>query len=307
MRICSLLPGATEVVAALGRAGDLVGISHECDYPPEVRRVPAMVRPVVNPEGPSSVIDREVRTALANDRRLYDLDEPLFREAQPNLIITQDLCHVCAVTPDQLHRAIALLPHPPAMLSLNATTLEQVFKDVERIGTAIGKDGEARTLTVSLRSRVGTIRVRAAEAPTRPRVACLEWLEPLFAAGHWIPEMVAGAGGDDVLGTAGEPSKQITWEQLQAASPDILVCMPCGFSAERTLREMSTVTADPRWTRIPAVRSGRVYAVDAVSYFSRPGPRLVEGLSILATLFHPSIFGEATPPGARQVRVETKA
>ncbi|MGH7206086.1 MAG: cobalamin-binding protein [Nitrospiraceae bacterium] len=304
MRICSLLPGATEVIAALGLADDLVGISHECDYPPAIKRKPVMVRATIDSDRSSSAeIDHEVTTAVKAGRQLYELDEGLFTRAQPDLVVTQDLCHVCAVTPSQLQHAIGALPHRPQLLSLNPLTLDDILKDVERIGAATKRPAEAQTLTVALRSRLESIRAQVAcanERPEeRPTVACLEWLSPLYAAGHWVPQMVEWAGGLDRLGSAGAPSRQVTWDQLLAAAPDVVVLMPCGFSVHRTLRELTQLTVHPGWQDLPAVRNGRVFAVDASSYFSRPGPRLVDGVAILAALFHPSRFGGTIPDGAR--------
>lgn len=302
MRICSLLPGATEVIAGLGLTDKLVGISHECDYPPEIRTKPIMIQPTIRPDRASSYeIDRHVRAALANNQRLYTLDEALFTRMQPDLIITQDLCHVCAITPDQLQRAIMELPAQPALLTLNPTGLDQVLTDIERIGAATGTEREARTLAASLRARLQSVSAHVTQTKERPKVACLEWLDPLYTAGHWVPEMVALAGGVDALGEAGKPSKQVAWSRLLAAEPDLVVLMPCGFSIERTLQEIGRLTSHPDWHRLPAVRNHRVYAVDAASYFNRPGPRLVEGVKILATLLHPSLFGNAMPAAAQRI------
>ena len=302
MKICSLLPGATEVIAALGLADDLVGISHECDYPPAITHKPVMVRATIDGDRSSSAeIDHQVKTAVTAGRQLYELDEGLFARAQPDLVVTQDLCHVCAVTPSQLHRAIGALPHRPQLLSLNPLTLDDILMDVERIGAAIKRPAEAQALIVALRSRLDFIRAQVASANARPTVACLEWLSPLYAAGHWVPQMVEWAGGVDRLGSAGAPSRQVTWEQLLAAEPDVLVLMPCGFSINRTLRELNQLTVHPGWRDLPAVRNGRVFAVDASSFFSRPGPRLVDGVAILAALFHPSGFGGTIPDGARHL------
>lgn len=293
MRICSLLPGATEVVAALGAATELVGVSHECDYPPEIRNTPVMVRPTIDSDRSSSPeIDRQVRAAVETGKELYTLDEALFARSEPELVITQDLCHVCAITPSYLQRAIGALPRPPQLLALNPTTLEQIIDDVERIGAAIGRQGQARSLAEQLRARLETIRQKLARVARKPTVVCLEWLEPLYVGGHWVPDMVARAGGVDVLGTAGAPSKKVTWDQVLAAQPDVLVLMPCSFSADRTLREVGRVTGRPGWNTLPAVRNGLVFAVDSSSYFSRPSPRLVDGVEILAALIHPALFKE---------------
>ncbi|MGH7166707.1 MAG: cobalamin-binding protein [Nitrospiraceae bacterium] len=306
MRISSLLPGATEVVAALGLADELVGISHECDYPPQVRRKPVVVRAAIDAEcAASPEIDQQVRKAVEAGQDLYELDEVLFARAEPDLVITQDLCHVCAITPSRLQRAIATLPKAPTLLTLTPATLDQILTDVERIGHATGKEAEAHALTVDLRTRLEGIRERVSHAGNwevgHPKVACLEWLDPLYAAGHWVPEMVSLAGGVDVLGTAGAPSQQVTWEQVRNAAPDVLVLMPCGFSVDRTVREWDCLTYHPGWRSLPSVQNGRVFVVDASAYFSRPGPRLVEGVAILAALCHPAAFGCALPPGVRRV------
>lgn len=305
MKICSLLPGATEVVAALGLADDLVGVSHECDYPPEVRRKPVLVHAAIDSERTvSPEIDRQVRETLQNSRPLYTLDQDLFARAQPDLVITQDLCNVCAVTPGQLQQAMGALPKAPQLLTLNPTRLEDILTDVERIGDATGTAPQARTLISTLRTRLESLRDRIAAARERPNVACIEWLDPLYAPGHWVPEMVAWAGGRNVLGEAGQPSKRIPWDAVLAARPDVLVLMPCGFTAARTLKEWQQLDIQakwPGWQTLPAVQHERVFAVDAVSYFSRPGPRLVEGVAILAALCHPSLFEKALPPGVQRV------
>jgi len=286
----------------LGAAGDLVGISHECDYPPEVRNTPVMVRPVIDSDRSSSPdIDRQVKAAVESGKDLYTLDEALFAQSEPDLVITQDLCHVCAITPSQLQRAIRALSRPPQLLALNPTTLEQIIDDVERIGGAIARTAQARALAEQLRARLDAIRDRTARVQRKPKVVCLEWLEPLYVGGHWVPDMVARAGGVDALGTAGAPSKKVTWDQVLNARLDVLVLMPCSFSAERTLREVDRVTGRPGWETLPAAQNGQVFAVDSSSYFSRPSPRLVDGVEILAALIHPSLFQE-TPAGVRRIQ-----
>jgi len=302
MKICSLLPGATEVVAALGLADHLVGISHECDFPPAIKTTPVMIRAVIDQEQMASPdIDRAVTRAAAEHESLYTLDDVMFRRAEPDLVITQDLCHVCAVTPSQLHRAIEALPRSPRVLTLNAASLEDTLTDIERIGEATNMISAARTLTSGLRTRLQDVRKRVACDEPLPTVVCVEWLDPLYAAGHWVPEMVSWAGGRHLLGRAGGQSERITWEQLVTAAPDVLIVMPCGFSIERTVREMNRLTAHPDWPRLPAVQQGRVFAVDSGAYFSRPGPRLVDGTEILAALCHPSRFGQTIPAGAQRI------
>jgi len=303
VRICSLLPGATEVVAALGAAGELVGISHECDYPPDVRHAPVLVRPVLDSDRSSSPdIDRQVRQAAKTGQALYRLDQALWAEAAPDLVITQDLCHVCAITPDQLHEAMRRLPTAPRLLTLNPGSLEDVLYDAERIGQAIGRPQAGHDLAARLRARLETVRAQVSRSgQPRPKVVCLEWLEPLYVGGHWVPEMVARAGGRDMLGTAGARSVQVTWEQVLEAAPDVLLLMPCSFSAERTLREVGLVTGRPGWDRLAALRHGRVYTVDSSSFFSRPSPRLVEGVELMADLFYPALFGDRLPAGVHRI------
>ncbi len=302
MRVCSLIPGATEVVAALGRADSLVGISHECDFPPEIRNKPVMVRATIETDHSDSLeIDTQVKNTLAKGGDLYRLDEDLFERAQPDIVITQELCQVCAVTPGQLQRALETLPQWPQVLSLNPTHLQGVLTDIERIGAAIGRDTEARAYAASLRARLHALQRQVSSASECPRVLCVEWLNPLYIAGHWIPDMVALAGGQDPLGSPGEPSRPVTWDQVVEAKPDVLVLMPCGFSIERTLHELQSLTRDWNWTALPAVRNGRVFAVDASSYFSRPGPRLVEGVAILASIIHPTLCAESPIRGVRVV------
>lgn len=288
MRICSLIPGATEVIAALGLADQLVGISHECDFPPSVRHIPVMIEPLVGRHGDSGEdIDRQVKELVAAGSRLYQLDEAAFGLAQPDLIVTQDLCHVCAVTPDQLTRAIQSLPHRPSLLSLSPTTLCDVVTDVERIADATGTLTQGQLLAKTLRHRVERVRTRTQQQTTRPRVVCLEWLAPLYIAGHWVPEMVEIAGGRDVLGSPEAPSRETTWDEVEAAQPDIILVMPCGYSIERTLQELRQAGPVQEAWEQAVERWPHCYIVDAASYFSRPGPRLIDGVELLASILHP--------------------
>jgi iron complex transport system substrate-binding protein len=299
MRIVSLLPGATEVVAALGLVDEIVGVSHECDFPEGIQTKPVMVRSVIEPDSTSSVeIDAEVKAASGTHQSLYRLDDASLHRAEPDLIITQDLCHVCAVTPPDLQRALKALPQVPRLLTLNPLGLDDTLTDVERIGEAIGKSLEAKQLTSTLRNRLASIGEQTASARPRPRVACLEWLDPLYVAGHWVPEMVRLAGGTPVLSEPGAPSRRVLPEDVLAAAPDVVVLMPCGFTIERTRRELPSVTDTSWWRQLPAVRHRRVFMVDATSYFSRPGPRLIDGVGILAALCHADRFGHTVPRGA---------
>lgn len=301
MRICSLLPGATEVVAALGLADQLVAISHECDYPPGIGTKPVVVQSAVDTERTHSPdIDRQVRSMLRAGDNLYRLDESLLRRVHPTLIITQSLCEVCAVTPSEVERALEGLEPRPKVLSLTASGLEEVFRDIESIGAAVGREDRARAWVRELHERLETVRSRVARE--RPRqVACLEWLDPIYSAGHWMPELVQLAGGRDLLGEAGQQSRQIPWEHVVESAPEVMVLMPCGFDIPRTLSEAHLVASRPGWKDVPAVRSGEVYAVDGPAYFNRAGPRLVDGAELLAELFHPQRFGGRLPDGVHRL------
>jgi iron complex transport system substrate-binding protein len=285
MRICSLLPSATDVIALLGLSNELVGISHECDSPPSVTTVPIMVEPMIPPHGLSSDdIDRQVRQRVASGQRLYRLNEPLLREAQPDLILSQDLCPVCAVTPAQLHDALCSMPRQPTVLTLNPGTVQDVIDDVVRIGEAAGRSAEGHRLAAQLRDRLEALRIRFQGLAHRPRVVCLEWLSPLYVAGHWVPEMVQRAGGQDVLSHPGCAS----WDAILGAAPDVLIVMPCGFSVERAHTELRQLSQHPSPWRLPPDLAPHTFFVDAASYFSRPGPRLIDGIELLAAILHPA-------------------
>ena len=289
MRICSLLPSATEVIALLGLSDALVGISHECDYPPSVKRVPVMVEPMIAPHGLASTeIDRQVGQLVASGQRLYRLKDDLLRQAQPDLILSQDLCHVCAVTPDQLHEALCAMPQQPTLLTLNPSTVHDVIDDVIRIGDAAGRSAEGRRLAAQLRDRLVAIQARVQNSSHRPRVACIEWLAPLYVAGHWVPEMVQLAGGQDVLAKPGSSSRVVIWDEILNAAPEVLIVMPCGFSVERTHTELLELMQQPGQWRLSTDLAQHTFLVDASSYFSRPGPRLIDGIELLAAILHPS-------------------
>lgn len=306
MRICSLVPGATEIVAALGLRQDLVGISHECDYPPGLSQVPVMVRPRIEGRRLSSAqIDEQVGTLLSDGTALYELDEPRLLAAQPDLIIAQDLCDVCAVTPSQLDRVIRTLSPEPRMVTLNPQRLDDILQDIVTLGRALEQEGTGARFAAALRGRLEAVRTKIASETVRPRVACLEWLSPLYAAGHWVPDMVDAAGGLDVLATASRPSRKVDWSTLIASAPEVIVLMPCGFTVERTRTELATVTEQPQWKDLPAVRRGAVYLVDALSYFSRPGPRLIDGVEQLAAIFHPACFGHRLPSAVERLEGQT--
>ena len=288
MRICSLLPSATEIVCALGLEDSLVGISHECDYPPGVRGKPTLIRPRVNASAPAAVIDAQVREVVSRGESIYSVDAELLLRLSPDLILTQDLCHVCAASPDDLATVLSCAPHPPHVLSLSAHSLRDVWNGILAVGEATDRGSQADQLVCDLEARAARVAHACSNvrAP-RPRVVCLEWLSPLYVGGHWIPEMVALAGGEDVFGRAGEPSFQVSWAQVMDARPDIVLIMPCGYNAQKAALEFAETSLPDGWSELPAVRTGRVFAVDANSYFSRPGPRLADGLEMLAGLLWP--------------------
>lgn len=301
MRVCSLVPGATEVVALLGLSHDLVGISHECDYPETIRHAPVVVRPTVDSAALDSVaIDRQVRALASSGQKLYELNRHALVDARPDVILTQDVCHVCAVTAYQLDQVIATLPSRPQVLTLNPRSLQAVIHDVERIGQALGDPVRGRVLAESLSRRVRTVEGKYCSRP-RPRVLCLEWLDPLYIGGHWVPEMVEIAGGQDALGCPGQPSRQVSWEEVHAADPQIVVLMPCGFSIERTIAELRHhCRTDHDWSQAFS-RWSKTYVVDASSYFSRPGPRLVDGVELLGDIFSGAVAAGCNAPMVRDV------
>jgi len=298
VRICSLLPAATEILYALGLGDDVLGVSHECNYPAEAAAKPALIRPRIASGLSPAEIDLEVSERVARGESLYAVDGERLAQLAPDLIVTQDLCHVCAASSDDLPAALARLAHPPRILSLAPKCLRDVWEDIRRVGEATGRAREAGVLARRLEERVEEIRGLLASAPGRPRVLCLEWLDPPYLGGHWVPEMVACAGGADVLGRAGEPSFRRSWDELLAAQPEYVLVMPCGMNRDQAAREYQSAKLPPGWNDLPAVRAGRVFAMDANSYFSRPGPRLVIGIEILARLFHPDRANWPLPPDA---------
>jgi iron complex transport system substrate-binding protein len=285
MRILSLVPNGTEILFAIG-AGDLVvGVSHECDFPAAARSRPILTGSALTPGMSAAEVDAAVAAQVGSGASLYTLDEARIAELAPDLIVTQELCPVCAVSTAQVDGAIRPLAHCPDLVSLDPRSLRDVFKDIGTIGEATGHTAEARALVLALERRLAAVRARTAGRP-RPRVAALEWLDPPFAGGHWVPEMIAAAGGEDALADPGSKSRRLTWEEIREADPDLLVAMPCGFDAEGARLQIDAIADRPEWRALRAVREGRVFAVDANGCFSRPGPRLVDGIEQLAAIFH---------------------
>ena len=281
MRIASLVPSATEMLFALGLGEQVVAVTHECDYPPEAADRRHLTRTLV-PEGLSAgEIDAAVRRLTGEGRHLYELDEPILAELEVDLIVTQAVCEVCAVSYDDVVAVAARLPSRPRVISLDPSNLAEVLSDVTRLGEETGAGVEATELRDDLELRLDAVREAVAGAP-RPRVLALEWLDPPFVGGHWIPEMIEIAGGEDVLGVAGTKSRTAEWSELVAADPEVVVAMPCGWNAEQAVEEVESRAAE-----VCALGADRIWAVDAAASFSRPGPRLVEGTELLAHLLHP--------------------
>lgn len=290
-RIVSFLPSATEMVCALGLGEQLAGITHECDYPPEVKGKPVVVRNALPVERMSQrEIDEAVAKRLSEGLSLYEVDERLLEELAPDLILTQNLCQVCAPSGNEVSKLLNTLTKKPQILWLTPRTLSEIAENVRDLGAATGREPEAEELIREGRARLEKIATRTRTLNNRPRVFCIEWLDPVYASGHWMPEMVSIAGGVDALAREGADSVRISWDEVIDWSPEVLVVTPCGFNLEQVLEQAPRLFDYPGWTSLPAVREGRVYAVDANSYFARPGPRVVEGTELLAHLIHPDLF-----------------
>ncbi|MSO92964.1 MAG: cobalamin-binding protein [Rhodospirillales bacterium] len=291
-RVVSLIPSATEIVALLGCADRLVGRSHECDFPLGVERLPVCTRPRLKLEGTSAEIHARVQETQAASRAVYEVFEDRLRALAPDLILTQSQCAVCAVSLEEVEAAVrAWAGRPPSVLSFSPVRLEDVFSDIATAARALAREAEGRNAVQALRARVDAV-TRATKGQ-RPSVACIEWTDPLMAAGNWVPELVAMAGGRDPFGKAGEHAPWISWEALAAADPDAIVFMPCGYGLARTRDDARGLAARPEWRRLSAAGSGRVYVTDGNAYFNRPGPRLVDSLEIMAEILHPDVFAPA--------------
>jgi iron complex transport system substrate-binding protein len=303
MRIVSLLPSATEIVFALGLGDELVGRTHECDYPPEAVDIPVMTADMGDlAHTTSRLIDERVSASIGGGSPIYRLDFEALRAARPDLILTQELCKVCAVSYQDVVRAVADLATEVTVVNLEPASVEGIFNTISTVGAMAEAEEEAVGLVEVLRERLASIENRVLERrlegePAR-RVVCLEWLDPPFAAGHWVPEQVRRAGGWELLGTAGEPSRQTSWERVRDVEPEQLMLMPCGFDAWRTAEEWQRAER-PSWVDdLRAVAAGELYALDGSAYFSRPGPRVVDGIALLAELLDPGNFLDEAPAGA---------
>jgi iron complex transport system substrate-binding protein len=291
VRIVSFLPSATEMACALGLGDQLVGITHECDYPTEVEGKPVVVRNVLPIETMSQPeIDAAVTQRMRDGLSLYQVDEKLLQDLAPDIIMTQNLCQVCAPSGNEVTQALNLLPKEPQILWLTPKSLEEIFDNLRELGQATDRLNEAEELIGACRARLEKIASVTRNLSQPPRVFCMEWLDPVYCSGHWMPEMVEIAGGVDALARKGTDSVRIPWNDVLEWKPEVLIITPCGFNLDRVIEQTPQLFAYPGWSELPAVRDGRVYAVDANSYFARPGPRVVDGTELLAHLIHPELF-----------------
>jgi iron complex transport system substrate-binding protein len=293
VRIVSLLPSATEIVCSLGLGDQLVGVTHECDYPPSVRLLPKVTRTLIPADAPSAEIDRLVAERTTERGALYTLDLETLERLRPDLIVTQALCDVCAVAEGEVTAAACALPSSPRVLNLEPTSLDEVLGAIGDVATAAGVADRAPAVIEGLRARIDAVAAHTTTLAERPRVILLEWIDPLYTCGHWSPELVRLAGGVEGLGRERQRSRRARWEEIVDWQPEVLMVACCGFDVERTLRDLPLLTSRPGWSELPCVRNERVYVVDGSAYFSRPGPRLVDSVEILAHALHP---GLAPPP-----------
>ncbi len=303
MRIVSLLPSATEIVCAIGLGDSLVGITHECDYPPEVEGLPIMTRSVHDLSSASSRdIHRLVAASVHGGSSLYALDEAALAAAKPDLILTQELCRVCAVSYREVNEAVRTIDAEITVVSLEPTSIEGIFNTIPTVGAMTESEDNAVDLVESLRERLSAIeekvQARRDAGGRSPRVVGLEWLDPPFASGHWVPEQIGRAGGWELLGAAGERSAQTTWDAVAEVDPEMLLLMPCGFHLPETVDAWEQTRKPPGYDDLAAVRRGRVFALDGSAYFSRPGPRVIDGIELLAEIFDPDAFVDIAPFGS---------
>ena len=290
-RIVTLLPSATEMVCALGLEHQLVGRSHECDFPASITHLPACTEPKFEVNGSSQEIDSRVKNLLANSLSVYRVFPEKLQELQPDVIVTQTQCDVCAVSPQDVELALdSWLGKKPAIVPLQTTNLSGVWEDLRRIASTLGQVQQAETALQSLHARLDAIAEQTKSISQPPKVACIEWMDPLMAAGNWVPELVTMAGGINLFGEPGHHAPWLTWEALFEADPDLILILPCGFSLAQIQEHLPTLTSNPIWSKLRAVKMGQIYALDGNQYFNRPGPRLVESLEILVEVFHPKTF-----------------
>jgi iron complex transport system substrate-binding protein len=305
LNVYSFLPSATETVYALGLGGQLCGVTNECDYPQEARSKPVVVQSLLDPTAMrQDEIDWRVVDDMSHGHGLYKINREVLLKDKPDVVITQELCDVCSVSLRDVLKTVSELSTQCTVLSLKPGGLEGMLQDILRVGAACGVSDRAEELTASLRRRIERVRAAADDLPRR-RVFCAEWYDPLFAAGHWVPEMVDIAGGREVLGRAGQVSRRASWSEVVRADPDLILLIPCGFGVARAVADVGLLTRLDGWSALKAVSAGEVYAADGSSYFSRPGPRLVDGLELLAKVIHPEVFGRETDP-RKAVRLDSR-
>jgi iron complex transport system substrate-binding protein len=289
MRVASLLPSATEILFALGFDREIVGVSHECDFPPKARTKPVVIHSRMPHDASPAEIDALVREYVHRGESLYAVDVDVLEALAPDLIVTQDLCHVCAASPDDLATALMRFDRRPEVLCLNPQDLGDVWRDILWVGEETCRGPQAEELLRGIGTRLGELEKQLDPSGERPRVVLLEWLQPFYVGGHWVPEMIQRVGGDDVFGKTRTPSFRISMEDVIDAAPEMLLIAPCGYGADQARDEYKSMVFPEEWKDIPAVRNGRVYALEANSYFSRPGPRLITGIEALAKLFNPAV------------------
>ena len=302
MKIVSFLPSSTEMIFALGLGEQLVGVTHECDYPPGALTKQVVVRPSIETKGVTpQQIDASVSQTLQTGGSLYLVDEQLLKELQPDLILTQDLCQVCAPSGNEMERVLELIPNSPEILWFSPSCLSDIFDNLLQLGKTTGKVTESQKLIENLQARVEEVSLRASLLNNQPRVFCMEWLSPIYNSGHWMPELVALAGGKDGLSQKGKDSFRVSWEDVMEYSPEFLILNPCGFHLKEVIEQAYLLTQYPRWEALPAVKKGKVVCVDANSYFARPGPRVVDGLELMAAIIHPEEFSWSGSSDAYQI------
>jgi iron complex transport system substrate-binding protein len=308
MRVVSLLPAATEIVASLGKLDTLVGVSHECDYPAEVNNKPRITHCSIHGAGlPSADIDRWVAETLVSKGTLYTLDEQLLHELKPEVILTQRLCDVCAVDYGSVQAFASTLPGPPQVVNLEPNSLADIFENIRLVGHILGASARAETVIGELIARVERIILRVRNVKNRPRCFLMEWIDPPYCSGHWGPGLVEIAGGIEPLGLKEKDSVRIPWERVLEAQPDVIVLACCGNDVARTLKDLPILAGNPGWQDLPAVMGGRVWAVNGSAYFSRPGPRVVDSLEILAEILHPELFRGSFPDRGATLAIQSNA
>ncbi len=288
MRIVSFLPSATETLYQLGAGGQIVGVTHECKFPAQARKKPKVIRPSFDPEHMTGrQIDSKIVELMRSGKDIYIVDDKVLKKASPDLIVAQGLCEVCSPFTKEISRAVSVLGGRPDVLVLDPHDLDDILVSIMDVAEKVGRVREGRRLVASLQKRIDVVRNMKIITKSRPRVLCIEWLDPLFTAGHWVPQMVEYAGGINGISVAGEPSRRMEIDEAVQFNPDIIVLMPCGFEIPRTLKELPALARNEKWKSLRAVKSNNVYAVNANAYFSKPGPRTVVGLEILAKILHP--------------------